>query len=93
MTTPDTSLNASTGQLYPLLITVCIMCVCVLVCVCVCMYVCECVCLSVCVCVCVVLCNNIDQYISEVLNPSISDLQEAQSAVHVQLKPSQQRNQ
>ena len=33
---------------------------------------------------------NYYEYISKALNPSMSDLHEAQSAVHVQLKPSKQ---
>ena len=33
------------------------------------------------------------KYISKTLNPSMSDLREAQSAVHIQLKPCKQRNQ
>ena len=37
--------------------------------------------------------NDNNRYTSKALNPSVSDLQEAQSAVHVQLKPSIQRNQ
>ena len=37
--------------------------------------------------------NNNNKYISKALNPSIINLHEAQSAVHVQLKPSKERNQ
>ena len=36
---------------------------------------------------------NNKKYISKTLNPSMSDLREAQSAVHIQLKPCKQRNQ
>ena len=35
--------------------------------------------------------NNNNEYTSRALNPSVSNLHEAQSAVHVQLKPSKQR--
>ena len=37
--------------------------------------------------------NNNNKYISRALTPSVSNLPEAQSAVHVQLKLSKQRNQ
>ena len=37
--------------------------------------------------------NDNNEYISKALNPSTSDLDEAKSAVHVQLKPSKQTNQ
>ena len=36
--------------------------------------------------------NNHDEYISNALNPSMSKLREVQSAVHVQLKPSNYPN-
>ena len=37
--------------------------------------------------------NDDDEYISRVLNPSVSNQPEAQSAVHVQLKLSKRRHQ